>query len=78
MGEKCEYILRIVGAHRADQSSWRYMHGDACNVNIHSTPVLPQRMKVVAAYRRCMYASLYGYPLRGSQKIPAVAGARPV
>ena len=23
--------------------------------NIHSTPVLPQRMKVVAAYRRCMH-----------------------
>ena len=35
-------------------------------VNIHSTPVLPQRMKVVAAYRRCMYASLYGHPLRGA------------
>ena len=35
-------------------------------VNIHSTPVLPQRMKVVAAYRRCMYASLYGHPLRGT------------
>ena len=30
-------------------------------INIHSMPVLPRRMKVVAAYGRCMYAYLYGH-----------------
>ena len=37
-----------------------------CAVNIHNTHVLPQRMKVVAAYRRCMYAYLMATRFAGA------------